>query len=190
MRVIEKPEKPLSMHPKKFALWLFMITSVMLFAALTSAYIVRQGEGNWMIFEFPVELWYSTAILVLSSVSMHWAYLKAKEDELEMLKTGIIITTILGLGFLGLQFYIWSVLVDHEVFFVGNPSGSFLYVLTGIHGLHLIGGIIYLLILLKASIKYEVHSKNLTRLEMCMTYWHFLDGLWVYLFIFLLLNHN
>jgi cytochrome c oxidase subunit 3 len=70
-----------------------------------------------------------------------------------------------------------------------NPSGSFLYVITGLHAFHLITGIIYLLIILGASFQYNIHSKNMVRMEMCATYWHFLDILWLYLFAFLLLNH-
>jgi cytochrome c oxidase subunit 3 len=190
MKVIEKSEKQLAMHPQKFALWLFIITVVMLFAALTSAYIVRQGEGNWLVYDLPVELWYSTGILILSSVTMHWAYINAKHDNLEKLKAGLLLTTALGVIFLLSQYYVWGILVDHEVYFVGNPSGSFLYVFMGIHGLHLIGGIVFLLIVLRLAYNYDVHSKNLSRLEMCITYWHFLGGLWVYLFLFLLLNHN
>lgn len=190
MRVIEKSERQLGMHPQKFALWLFIITVVMLFAALTSAYIVRQAEGNWFVFDLPGELWYSTVIIVLSSITLHWSYTNAKKDDLENLKTGLIITSVLGIIFLVSQYYVWGILVDHDVYFVGNPSGSFLYVFMGIHGLHLIGGIVFLLIVLKLAYNFEVHSKNLSRIEMCITYWHFLGGLWIYLFLFLLLNHN
>ena len=190
IKLIEKSEKPLGMHPQKFALWLFMISVVMLFAALTSAYIVRQGEGNWLIYDLPVELYYSTLVIIISSISMHWSYLNAKKDNLDMLKTGLVITSVLGCFFLIIQFYAWIELVENDVFFVGNPSGSFLYVLTGIHGLHLISGIIALFIALWAAFNYKIHSKSLIKLEMCMTYWHFLGGLWIYLLVFLLLNHN
>lgn len=190
MKLIEKAERPLSMQPKRFALWLFMISIAMLFAALTSAYIVRRGEGNWVMFDLPVELYYSTAIIIISSITMHWSYLNAKKDNLDSLKIGLSVTTVLGLIFVGYQYYIWSVLVDHDVYFVGNPSGSFLYVLTGVHALHLISGITFLLITLKAAFSFEIHSKRLGKLEMCANYWHFLDALWVYLFLFLLFNHN
>ena len=188
-KIVEEAKKPLSMHPKKFGMWLFMITVVMIFASLTSAYIVRQAEGNWVVFELPMMLWITSGIILLSSVTMHWTYLAAKEDELEKVKVGIAMTLGLGLMFLVGQVYAWGDLVDNNVFFVGNPSGSFLYVLTGLHGLHLVSGIIFLLIVLISTIKYIVHSKNLAQIEMCSTYWHFLGGLWIYLFVFLLLNH-
>lgn len=190
IRFTEKPQKPLSMHPQKFALWLFIITIIMLFAAFTSAYIVRQGEGNWLYFELPIELYISTIVLVISSGTMHWALTSARKDNLEQLKTGLLFTIVLGFVFLVSQYYIWGILVDHDVYFVGNPSGSFLYVLTSIHGIHLLSGIIFVIITFFKALKYKIHSKNLITIEMCSTYWHFLDGLWIYLLLFLLLNHN
>jgi len=186
---IENAEQPISMHPKKFALWLFIVTVVMIFASLTSAYIVRQSEGNWLEFDLPSIFWYTSAIIVLSSISLHWAYISAKKDDLASLRIGMAITSILALAFLIGQWYSWVALVDREVFFVGNPAGSFLYVFTGLHALHLISGVIFLIIVLISSFRYLVHSKNLDTMEMCVTYWHFLGGLWLYLFMFLLLNH-
>jgi len=186
---VEGAEQPIAMHPKKFALWLFMVTIVMIFAALTSAYIVRQSEGNWYEFSLPDIFYYTTAILILSSVSLQWAYYSAKKDNLLHLKIGMLITVILGIGFLIGQWYSWVALVDKDVYFVGNPSGSFLYVFTGLHAFHLISGVIFLIIVLISSFRYKVHSQEMVRMEMSTTYWHFLGGLWIYLFMFLLLNH-
>jgi cytochrome c oxidase subunit III len=186
---IENAEQPIAMHPKKFALWLFIVTVVMIFASLTSAYIVRQSEGNWLEFDLPSIFWYTSGIIVLSSISLQWAYSSAKKDDLALLRIGMVITSILGLAFLIGQWYSWIALVDREVFFVGNPAGSFLYVFTGLHALHLISGVIFLIIVLISSFRFRVHSKNLDTMEMCVTYWHFLGGLWLYLFMFLLLNH-
>lgn len=160
----------------------------MLFAALTSAYIVRQAEGNWLDFELPNLFLISTLIIIVSSITMHWAYVSAKKDNLETTRTAMIITSLLGLAFITVQYMGWGALVDQDVYFVGNPSGSFLYVLTGLHAVHIIAGIIFLLIILIASFKYEVHSKNMNLMEMGATFWHFLGGLWLYLFMFLLLN--
>ncbi len=182
-------DQPIAMHPKKFALWLFIVTVVMIFASMTSAYIVRQSEGNWREFDLPEILYYSSGVIVLSSLVFHWAFTAAKKDELNKLKAGMIATTILGIAFLVMQWYSWVALVDRDVYFVGNPSGSFLYIFTGLHAIHLISGVIFLIIVLISSFKYQVHSKNMTALEMCLTYWHFLGGLWLYLFMFLLLNH-
>ncbi|TVP50986.1 MAG: cytochrome oxidase subunit III [Mongoliibacter sp.] len=186
---IEGAEQPISMHPKKFALWLFIVTVVMIFASLTSAYIVRQAEGNWLEFELPDIFYYTTGIIVLSSITLHYAYFAATKDNLAKVRAGMILTSVLGLIFLIGQWYSWTALVDRDVFFVGNPAGSFLYVFTGLHALHLVSGVIFLIIVLISSFRYKVHSKNLDTMEMCVTYWHFLGGLWIYLFMFLLLNH-
>ncbi|MTI22841.1 cytochrome oxidase subunit III, partial [Fulvivirga sp. RKSG066] len=159
-KLVEEPKKPLSMNPKKFALWLFIITVIMIFAALTSAYIVRQAEGNWLVFDLPIELWVTSGIILLSSATMHWAYIAAKRDELSQVKLALGVTTFLGVAFLIGQVYAWGTLVNHNVFFVGNPSGSFLYVLTGLHGVHLISGIIFLIIVLISTMRYKVHAKN------------------------------
>jgi cytochrome c oxidase subunit 3 len=186
-KIVEEPKKPISMNPKKFGMWLFIGSVVMLFAALTSAYIVRQAEGNWLYFELPTIFTISSIVIFLSSITMHGAYLSAKKDNLEMVKVLITITTVLGLVFLILQFEGWKDLVAKQVYLVGNPSGSFIYIITGLHGLHLISAIIFLLIVMISTYRYRVHSKNLAQMEMCVTYWHFLGGLWLYLFVFLLL---
>ena len=185
----EIPKKTMSMNPKRFLLWMFMVSIVMIFASLTSAYIVRQAEGNWLAFELPGILWYSTIILALSSVTAQLAYRSAKQDSITALKAYLSLSVLLGIGFLVTQIYTWGVLVDNNVFFVGNPSGSFLYVIMGVHGFHLISGLVYLLIMLTGAYQYKVHSKNLLHLGLSVSYWHFLNGLWLYLFVFLLLNH-
>lgn len=186
--IMQEPERPLSMHPQKFALWLFLVSIVMLFAAFTSAYIVRRGEGNWLDFDLPALFSYTSVVIVLSSITMQWAYVSAKKDNLDMLKIALSLTTVLGIGFLIGQWYAWGDLVDKDVYFVGNPSGTFIYVLTGVHGVHLISGVIFLIIVLISSFRYKVHSKSLLRIEMCATYWHFLGALWLYLFFFLSYN--
>ena len=189
-KLVDAPvEQPLSMHPKKFALWLFIVTVVMIFAAFTSAHIVRQADGDWLIYDLPSMLWYTSGIIILSSVFMQWAYSAAKKDKPEQVKLALSITTVLGILFLVGQVKAWGQMVDANVYFTGNPAGSFLYIFTGIHGLHLVSGVIYLIYMLISSFRYKVHSKNMLNMEMSATWWHFLGGLWIYLFIFLLLNH-
>ena len=179
----------MGMNPRKFIVWLFIVTIVMLFAALTSAYIVKQSEGNWFYFDLPGIFWITTAIIVLSSVTMQLAYRAAGSDEIGKLKSFLIITVLLGAGFLVGQYHSWKQLVDKDVYFVGNPSGSFLYVLTGLHAIHIISGLVFLLIVIVSAFRFKIHSKNKISIEMCTTYWHFLGGLWLYLFLFLKINH-
>lgn len=188
IKIVEEASQPRSMDPRKFAMWLFLASVFMVFAAFSSAYMVRHAAGNWMDFELPSLFWTTTAIILLSSATMHWAYLSAKRDNLEMTKLAISITTLLGIAFLVGQFMAWGALVRENVYFVGNPSGSFVYVLSGVHMLHIVGGVVFLLIVLTATFRFKVHSRRLAQMEMCATYWHFLDALWLYLFVFLLLN--
>lgn len=186
MSVAEEPEETLSMNPRKFILWLFVVSIVMLFAAMTSAYLVRRAEGNWLEFKIPVIFWYSTVVLLISSASMHWAYRAAKKDDFGVLRTAISVTFAFGLAFLVMQFLGWQDLVAQNVFFVGNPAGSFMYVFTGLHAFHLVSGLLVILFALRAAFQMKIHAKNLNQIEICATYWHFLDVLWVYLFGFLL----
>ncbi|MBS1682748.1 MAG: cytochrome c oxidase subunit 3 [Bacteroidetes bacterium] len=187
LKIVEEPKRPLAMHPKKFGMWLFMASVMMLFMALTSAYIVRQAEGNWVYFELPSLFYTTSVIIILSSISMQWSYNAAKKDNTSYSKIMLLITSLLGFGFLIGQFFGWKQLVTGNIYLVGNPSGSFLYIITGLHGLHIVSAIVFLLIMLNAVYTGKVDSKNMTKMEMCTTYWHFLGGLWLYLFIFLLL---
>ena len=189
---IEENTTTSGVHPLKFSLWLIIISIMMMFAAFTSAYIVRREEGNWLEFELPTILLVNTLIIVLSSITMQWAYASAKKDNIGSIKLGLGLTAALGFAFLIGQWSGWSELVQNNIYFGGstsNPSGSFLYVLTGVHGFHLVTGLIFVLITLASSFKYKVHSKNLLRIQLCTVYWHFLGGLWLYLYIFLRINH-
>ena len=179
-------------HPLKFSLWLIIISIVMMFGAFTSAYIVRREEGNWLEFDLPSMFLINTVLILLSSVTMQWAYFAAKKNNLSLVKIMVILTMGLGIAFLYGQLNAWGELVSNNVYFGGadsNPAGSFLYVLTGVHGFHLITGLIFLFMVLIASLKYKVHSKNMLRIQLCTTYWHFLGGLWLYLYFFLQVNH-
>lgn len=187
--IIEEPEETLSMNPKKFILWLFVVSIVMLFAAMTSAYLVRRAEGNWLEYDIPVVFSYGSVVLLISSLTMHWAYVSAKKDNFSSLKTAITITFALGIVFLYMQFQGWVELVNQKVFFVGNPAGSFMYIFTGLHAFHLISGLIVLVFALVASFRLRIHAKSLNQIEIAATYWHFLDILWLYLFFFLVYFH-
>ena len=179
----------LSMNPKKFLLWLGIVSIIMMFAAFTSAYLVRRAEGNWLEFGIPKIFTYSTIVLVLSSISMHLAYWASKKDRFLLLRSAISITFVLGIVFLVMQVLGWGELTRNNVFLVGNPSGSFFYVLSGLHGLHIISALLVLIFAMVASFQLKIHAKRLNQIEMCVTYWHFLDLLWLYLFIFLLYNN-
>jgi cytochrome c oxidase subunit 3 len=185
----EEPEETLSVNPRKFILWLFIVSILMLFASFTSAYLVRRAEGNWLEFTVPAIFGYSTIVLVLSSLTMHWAYLAAKKDNFNALRIAISITFALGMVFLYMQFQGWVELVRNNVYFVGNPAGSFIYVFTGMHAFHLISGLVVLVFALVAAFRLRIHAKSLEQVQVASTYWHFLDVLWIYLYFFLLYFH-
>jgi cytochrome c oxidase subunit III len=189
IKIVEEAKKPLAMNPKKFALWLFIASVIMLFGAWTSAYIVKRADAGWSEIVLPWHFWLNTGIIALSSITMFGATRAAKKDNLDLLKVMISITSILGIGFLAGQFLAYSELMSlNEYFTGGNVSHSFIYVLTGAHGLHVVSGVIFLLVVLASAFRSRVHSRNMNQIEMCATYWHFLGILWLYLFLFLFLN--
>ena len=177
----KKASKPL--------LWVGIISIIMVFAGLTSAYVVRSDTGNWLLFELPNTFYLSTAVIIASSISLFFALQMAKKDNKKGIIYGVLITFILGLVFSYLQYLGWCQLRATGIVFAGkaaNASGSFLYLLTFLHLAHLFAGLISLLITLKNSIQGKYNAQNTTGLELCSIYWHFLDILWVYLFLFLL----
>jgi len=186
---IQPSERVRTMHPQKFAMWLFMISVTMLFVAFTSAYLVKKGAGNWEFIPMPSMFLYSSIIIALSSLSMHWAYISAKRDSLFQIRFATAVTGILAVGFVSTQIIAADELVERGVHLVGNPAGSFIYILGLVHTAHLIGGMVFLTIVLVSAFKSQVHSKRLARIEICTTYWHFLGGLWLYLYIFLIYNN-
>jgi cytochrome c oxidase subunit III len=189
IRIVEEAKKPLGMHPKKFALWLFIASVVMLFAAWTSAYIVKRGDVEWAEVIMPNQFYINTAIIVLSSITMIWATIAAKKNNFEKVKLAIGFTTVLGIAFLFGQIVAYQELIQLKEFFTGgNVSHSFIYVISGAHALHVIGGVVFLVLVFINALNNKIHSKNMTQIEMCATYWHFLGVLWVYLFVFLILN--
>lgn len=177
-----------TINPTKFVTWLLIVASVMLFAGFVSAYIVRRGEGNWLIFDLPQTFSYSVAIAVLSSITMQLAYYAAKKDELNKTKIALLSTLALGIAFCLNQFAGWNALVANNIHLVGNPSESFVYIISGLHLLHMAGGIIFLMVVVFKAFNFNVHKKNLLAINLCATYWHFLGATWIYLYFFLLLN--
>ncbi len=180
------PQHPI--HPTKVVVWLLIVASIMLFAAFTSGYIVRRGEGNWLIYDLPKLFTYNTLIIVLSSVFMQWAYISAKNDNLKVLKATLLTTLALGIAFGICQWYAWEDLVAHGIHLTGNPSEGFVYIISGVHLVHMLGGIIFLLVIIVKTFQFNVHKKNLLSINLCTTYWHFLGLVWVYLFFFFTLN--
>ena len=171
---------------RKQLLWGGMAGIGMFFAGLTSAYIVRKAEGNWLFFELPSSFWYSTIAIVVSSLLLTFSVSRLKKNK--SISQVIFIVFILGLIFTFFQFRGWQSLVEQGVYFTGegsNPSGSFLYVLTVAHLVHVLGGLIALLVTLINAKAERYSSSNYLGLELTSIYWHFMGFLWVYLFFFM-----
>jgi cytochrome c oxidase subunit 3 len=160
----------------------------MFFMALTSSFLVRKGLGNdWVAFSFPRILWVNTLILVASSFTIQAARRYLHEDQRAAFKRWWALTTGLGILFLGGQLIAWRQLARQGVFLVTNPSSSFFYVLTAAHGLHLVGGILALLYVSQRNWQRSRMSLG-TAADVASIYWHFMDGLWVFLLALLYLG--
>jgi cytochrome c oxidase subunit III len=183
-RIVEEPKKPIAMHPKKFGMWLFMASVLMLFAALTSGYIVRRAEGNWVLYDLPAIFLYSTIVVVLSSVTMQFAYFSAKKDRRTQARNLVLATFLLGIIFLVTQLLgLMQLVAEAHHFTGGNVSESYFYVFPGLHGAHIISALVFLLIVIGNLVKRPL--VDMVQMEICTTYWHFLGVVWVYLFVFL-----
>ncbi|MEC7244607.1 MAG: cytochrome oxidase subunit III [Bacteroidota bacterium] len=175
--------KILRMNPRIFMVWIFMISISMIFVSLISAYIVKKGEPGGFNVDLPSMFYYSTAVVLLSSIFKQLSYFASKKDNFKNLKLYLFLSLLTGILFLITQYLGWVQLVGGGVYFVGHPDGSFIYILSGVHAFHLISGLFFILYVYRKSVKLDVHSKNMIFVEMSTTYWHFLAGLWVYLFI-------
>ena len=173
-------------HPKKFALYTACVSILMMFVAFTSAYIVRQAAGNWLEFSLPNVFYWSTLVILLSSLSLHASYLAFKRGQVARYRYLILVTFGLGLLFLVLQYQGWLAMQDIGVGLKTNPSGSFIYVISGVHAAHVLGGIAALAVaaLHAFSLPYKLLPGRKLRFELTLTYWHFVDFLWVYLLLF------
>jgi cytochrome c oxidase subunit 3 len=237
-------EKEARDRASKNILWLGIISIVMMFGGLTSAYIVSKADNFWVKINMPTAFWVSTAIILLSSVTINMALSAAKKNNYSGVKLFTILTFALGIGFGVSQWMGWGQLVDNGSYFVGNiinsdkefvlegeygkdftifykgqelaydegnfklengktlsasqsakllesrnTASSYLYLLTFLHVVHLLGGLLYLLGLLFGAFKRKFNEHNHLKIKLCSTYWHFLGGLWIYLFLFLLFIH-
>ena len=183
--VTEQQRKRL--HPHKFALWVAMASILMMFAGFTSAYIVKRSDSNWLEFSLPPVFAVSTAVILLSSFTLYLAARSFRARNMTRYRILVSITAALGVLFVILQGMGFRYLQEHGVKLIGsgsNPSGSFLGVITGVHMLHVIGGVIVLIVMFLRA--FNRHSKNYSSvpIEVASTYWHFVDAIWIYLFIF------
>ncbi len=190
MAQIQKEEK-VNLGAKKFSMWIFIFTSFMLFAAFSSAFVVYSGgKGHGLNVILPRAFMYSTAVIIISSLTLFMASRAAKQSEPAKQKLFLWLTFFLGIAFLVIQIYAWYVLAyKMDVHFTdANGSHGFIYVLSGMHLLHIIAALLVLLNTIINTYRSTPQARNLFKMEMTSIFWHFLDIIWIYLYVFLLLN--
>lgn len=174
----------------RIGMWVALASILMLFTSLSSAYIVRAASANdWQPLRMPRVLLLSTALILVSSVTLEFARRKLKSGERRAHKSLLGLTTLLGLGFLGSQIFAWKQLARQGIYISSNPHSSFFYLLTATHGLHLLGGLAGLgFLTLRSRFGTDdelAATKSRAQTDAVSLYWHFMDGLWIYLFVLL-----
>ena len=182
-----EPYSSFPVSKARVALWVLLTGIVMLFAGLSSAYIVLRGTPSWQNIEMPGLLWINTIVLVVSSFTIDMARRAVSRNRIEAMRRWLVASGLLGLAFLAGQLVAWRQLVNAGVYLPSTLHSSFFYILTGLHGIHLLGGIIALGYVFALAFRNRLTVFNSEPLKLCATYWHFMDGLWLYLFTLLVL---
>jgi cytochrome c oxidase subunit III len=173
------------LHPHKFTLWVAIASILMMFAGLTSAFIVKSNLVGWRQIDMPKVFWVSTAVIVLSSVTIQWALRSFRQRDRRAYRLLIAVTFILGILFIALQWIGFSDLWKQGVTLKGvSGAGQFLYVIFGLHALHVIGGVITLMVMFIKAFFGKTKLYSSVPVEVAATYWHFVDILWIYLLVF------
>ncbi|MEY3194003.1 MAG: hypothetical protein RIQ78_99 [Bacteroidota bacterium] len=177
-------------HPHKLALWVGIGSIIMMFVGFTSAYVVRRAAGNWLEFKLPDIFFVNTLVILLSSITIQFAYKGFIQRKEKQYKGLLLVTFFLGLIFVVLQYQGWQALNDIGATFTVNPSSSFIYVISGLHAAHVLGGAAAITVALTHAfvLPFKPTLRRKQRFELVVQYWHFVDALWVYLVIFFMLN--
>lgn len=176
--------------PKRYytGIWVGIVSVTMFFMALVSAYVVRKGAStDWATFHFPALIWVNTLILLASSVTVEVARGRLTAGNLSDFRTWWTLTTLLAVAFLAGQIVVWRQLLEQGVYLASNPASSFFFIFTGLHALHILAGLGALLLV--ALRNFDQTRLSLTTAAGVTSYfWHFLDGLWVFLAVLLYLG--
>ncbi|MDG1980864.1 MAG: cytochrome c oxidase subunit 3 [Flavobacteriaceae bacterium] len=191
MNISEKDlEKEFTIGRKKSAkpmLWVSMISMVMFFAGLTSAYVISMRRDDWVTFELPDAFYISTVLIILSSITISISQRLIKKEKRELSIAFLLITFALGIAFVWQQYAGFEDLRSAGLFFTGptsTVSTSFIIGITLMHALHVFAGIIVLLVVINNHFNHKYTSDDLLGFELGAIFWHFIDVLWIYLFFF------
>lgn len=184
----QQTEKQKNNNAKKMMLWFGIISLVMAFAGWTSAYIVSSKRDDWLQdFELPTAFFWSTLIIIISSITYLLAVKATKKDNSGQTTLLLWITLVLGIAFIGFQFYGFTQLIDSGYYFTGPTSSitmSYIFLIAVVHIAHVVAGLISLSVVLINQTRRKYASDNMLGLELGAAFWHFLDLLWVYLILF------
>jgi cytochrome c oxidase subunit 3 len=186
-----KREDRVNFGAKKFNMWIFIFTSFMFFVALSSGFIVYSGgKGHGLDVIMPRAFMYSTTVIIISSITLFMASRAAKQLQVDKQRLFLWLTFFLGIAFFIIQIYAWYVLAyKMDVHFTdSNAAHSFIYIFSGMHLLHVIAALLVLLSTIRSTYRNNTQATNLFKMEMASIFWHFLDIIWIYLYVFLLLN--
>ena len=171
----------------RLGMWFALTGIVMLFAAFTSALVVRKGMSfDWVLFRVPRVLWLNTFLLMASSVTLELSRRSLSAGAANEFIRWLSATLVLGLSFLGGQLIAWRELASRGIYLSTNPGSSFFYVLTATHGIHLLGGVVALAYVFLNARRIAFGRARRTPVDVAAIYWHFLDALWIYVFFMLL----
>ncbi|WP_232219843.1 cytochrome c oxidase subunit 3 [Pseudogulbenkiania sp. MAI-1] len=166
----------------KVALWVFMAVVTVLFAQFLHAYIARMDYADWQRLPTLPTVWLNTALLAASSAALQWARQAGRRGQLGGMKTGLLLGGVLALGFLGGQLWLWRQLTALDYALTSGPASSFFYLLSGLHGLHLIGGLVAWGLTARRVWRDGLSEDAALAVQLCARYWHFLLALWLVLF--------
>jgi len=180
--------KRFSKDTYRITVWILLAAIVMMFVALASSYIILSGNSEWQPVRMPRAFMFSTGLILISSVTMTAARRSLQRGQSRKYQGWLLLTLLLGAAFLACQYAGWKQLVSAGAFISGNPHSSFYYLFTGAHGVHLLGGLTALAYLTGRSGRVlvgEAREKRSAATDGVALYWHFMDGLWVCLFLLL-----
>jgi len=180
---------PLPLGAYRIGMWVGIVSISMLFLALTSAMVVRaMGSTDWVHTAVPPVLYFNTFVLLLSSFTFELSRRSLRKEASKQFVRWLYVTTALGITFVAGQLMAWRELAARGLYIGTNPSASFIYVLTAAHGVHVLGGILALLYLVFRTRKIVLEPRKRIAVDVTALYWHFMDGLWIYLLILLMVK--
>lgn len=183
---MSEPERK-RLHPHKFTLWIGIGSIVMMFAGFTSAVIVKRNAADWQVFTLPNLFWYSTGVILATSLTVQMALRAFKERQMSRYRSLMLVTALGGILFITLQFFGFKALWVQNVRFTNSVGGSFLYIIFGLHALHVLGGVVALVFQFIRAFSARKRNYSPVPIEIVSVYWHFVDLLWLYLLVFFIL---